>query len=249
MTVSLGYYGLDDPTSGFLTTIAGVASENTELETDCGVTPDDLNSFVDIFAGGVVTGNVCFVTTPADAGVLQFCATTGFSGPDVFLDASATPTAVEPMPVLRGPQEGAASTPNRLSPISVGTTTNVGDGWTLTVTSPAQDITDLVLTENQFNDPPPEGTRFVGVGVSFGYGRDGSGNAFETTVGAVGAGNVALAEEWGVVPGEVDVFADIFAGGTADGLLCFVTPIDDVGSLTLYSSELLDDDYLFFSTQ
>jgi len=41
--VALGYYGFDDPQSGFLTSIQGVGSENTELITDCGVTQSDLN--------------------------------------------------------------------------------------------------------------------------------------------------------------------------------------------------------------
>lgn len=249
VAVSLGYYGLDDPTSGFMTTIAGVASANTELDTDCGVIPNELNRYRDVFAGGVVAGNLCFVTTAADSGVLQLYGTTGFGGREVFLDASATPASVEPMPPLRGPQPGGAATDYRRSAIQVGVPSEVGEGWTFTVTAPAQDITDAVLAENRFNDPPPDGYRVIGVPVNFEYAGDSSANAFEITDKGVGDSIVVLDEGCGVVPAEVDRYADIFAGGSVVGTLCLVAPIDDAGTITLYTSALLDDDYSYFATQ
>ena len=60
---------------------------------------------------------------------------------------------------------------------------------------------------------------------------------------------VVLDEGCGVVPAEVDRYADIFAGGSVVGTLCLVAPIDDAGTITLYTSALLDDDYSYFATQ
>jgi len=211
--------------------------------------PNGLDTFGDVFSGGVLTGNVCFVTTPADAGLLQLYASSGFTGDEVFLDASAAPASTVPMPVLRGPQPDAASTEARQTPNPLATPVDVGEGWTLTVTVPAQDITDAVLAENQFNEPPPEGFRFIGVGVSFAYSGEASAAAFEVTLNAVSDSNVAVQPNCGVIPGEVDVFADIFSGGTADGTVCFVVPAEDVGTLTLYASTLFDGEYDFFATQ
>jgi len=68
-------------------------------------------------------------------------------------------------------------------------------------------------------------------------------------VNAAGNTNVAFAQNCGVTPGEVDTFADVFAGGSAAGVLCFVVPAEDVGTLVLYASALFDDEYSFFATQ
>jgi hypothetical protein len=246
--VALGNYGFDDPQSGFMTSIQAVASENTELDTDCGVTPNDLNLFNDIFSGGTIRGNLCFVTTPADTGTIQLYASTGFTGDSVFLDASATPTELAEMPPLVGVQPGTAAEEGRTNPTPIGTSADVGEGWSLALAGPATDITDAVLAENQFNEPPPEGSRFVGLPVRMAYSGDGTSNAFTVTISSVGNTNLQYSKECGVTPGELDTFADIFAGGVAEGQVCFVVPVEDLGTMTVYAGALFDD-VVFFATQ
>lgn len=246
--VALGFYGFEDPQSGFSLQLSAVGSSNTELDSSCGVTPNELNQYEDMFGGSVTRGNLCFVTTPADTGVVQLYATVGFTGPDVFLDASSTPTALADMPALPGIQPGTASADQRTSPTPVGTGADVGDGWSLTVTGPAADITDAVLAENQFNDPPPEGFRFVGVPVRLDYGGEGSSSPFTVTIKAVGNSNLQYSTQCGVTPGELDSFGDVFTGGGIEGQECFVVPAADLGSVVLYAGTLLED-YVFFATQ
>jgi hypothetical protein len=246
--VALGYYGLDDPGNAFIPSISGVAAASVELDEDCGVIPDDFRTSTELFSGGVTSGTICYVTTPADDGTVQLYATTGFDGPDVFLAAS-TPTTPAPMPTLRGPQPGAASTPDRLDPIEVGTPVDVGEGWTLTVTSPAIDITDAVAAENQFNDPPPDGFRFVAVDVEYGYdGAAAAASPFEVSTRMVGDGNAALTKGCGVIPEPVDTFADVFAGGAASGSICWVTPVEDVDTVVLFASTSFDGETFYFAT-
>jgi hypothetical protein len=225
ITVALGYFGVDDPKSAFDTTISAVGAGNVELSGDCGVVPQELDSFGEIFAGGVVVGNICFVTTPQDAAALQVYASGDFFGGDqVFLDASSTPANVVQMAALSGPQPGATSTPPRLGSVPIGTPADIGAGWQLTVSGPAIDITDQVLAENQFNSPPPDGFRFIGVSVTYSYAGDGSASAFAVTTKAVGDSNMSLSTDCGVTPGEIDLTADIFAGGSVSGIVCFVAP-------------------------
>ena len=225
VTVALGYFGLEDPKSAFDTTISAVGAGNVELTGDCGVVPQGLDSFGEIFAGGVVVGNICFVTTPQDAGALQVYASGDFFGGDqIFLDASTAPANPVPMAALSGPQPGAASTNSRRAPNPIGTPADIGDGWKLTVSGPAADITDQVLAENQFNVPPPDGFRFIGVNVTYSYGGDGSASAFAVTTKAVGDTNLSLSTDCGVTPGEIDLTADIFSGGSVSGVVCFVAP-------------------------
>jgi len=246
--VSLGYYGLEEPKFGFEPTIQAIGAGKVELEEDCGVIPDELERFGDYFAGGVLTGNLCFVTTPADAPELLLYANGDFfGGDDVFLTA-ASATAPTAMPVLAGPQPRATAFEARTSPIGLNTPTGVGSGWQLAVTGAARDITDAVLAENQFNEPPPAGFRFVGVDVAYTYNGEGSDIALTASTSAVSISNVSLAEECGVIPGEVDVFSDVFTGGTVAGTLCFVVPDGGIEGLVLYTTSF-DADTQFFGTR
>ncbi len=223
--VALGYFGLDDPTSAFQPNISAVGAANLELATECGVLPNQLDSFVDIFSGGVVVGNICFVTTPRDSTSLQLYATGDFFQSDeVFLQANGSTAGLVQMAGMTGPQLGAASTPARLSPTALSTAVDLGVGWTMAVTGAARDITDVVMTDNQFNQPPPEGFRFIGVDVTYSFSGSGSAAAYQVTTKAVGDGNLELGSDCGVFPGEVDTFSDVFAGGSVAGTICFVVP-------------------------
>ncbi len=223
--VALGYFGVDDPTSAFQPTISAVGASSLELESGCGVLPNELDSFVDVFSGGVVVGNICYVTTTPDATALQLYAVGDFFDSDeVFLQANGSADGLVPMAPLTGPQAGAASTPKRQAPTALSTAVDLGEGWTMSVTGVARDITDLVMSENQFNDPPPDGFRFVGVDVAYSYSGSGSAAAYQVTTKAVGDGNVELGSNCGVFPGEVDRYSDVFAGGSVAGTICFVVP-------------------------
>jgi hypothetical protein len=234
--VALGYFGTSDPASDTFLTVSGVAAANTELDSDCGVIPNPLPIFADYFAGGVAVGNVCFVTTPSDAGVLQLYASNGFGDNEVFLAAIPPMAPLAPMVGLVGPRDGAAATPKRLDATPIGTAANAGEGWTVTVTGPAFDITDATLAENQFNSPPPAGFRFVAVPVSYAYNGSGSSSGFTVSMRAVADSNISLDTDCGVTPSAIDVFADVFSGGALAGNLCFVVPAEAVGSLVLYGS-------------
>lgn len=246
--VALGFFGTADPASDTFLTVSGVAAASTELDTDCGVIPNPLPIFADYFAGGVAVGNVCFVTTPSDAGLLQLYASNGFGGTDVFLAAVPPLAPLAPMAALAGPRDGAAATPKRLDANPIGTATDVGEGWTVTVTGPAFDITDATLAENQFNDPPPAGFRFIAVPVSYAYNGSGSSSGFTVTMRAVAGSNISLDTDCGVTPSAIDTFADVFSGGALAGNLCFVVPADAGGSLVLYGSAGFSGEPVYLAT-
>jgi hypothetical protein len=236
ITVALGYFGLEDPKTAFETTISAVGGANVELAAECGVVPQELDSFGQLFSGAVIVGNVCFVTTPQDASTLQLYASGDlFGGDEVFIDASAAPTGAVTMVPLTGPQPGATSTPGRLAPTPVGVAAPIGEGWRLAVSGAARDITELVMADNEFNEPPPDGFRFIGVDVTYAYDGEGSASAFSVTANAVGDSNLALSTQCGVTPGEMDMTADIFSGGTVSGTLCFVAPATSP-TLVLYAT-------------
>lgn len=249
VTVALGYFGVEDPRSAFEITISAVGANNTELSSECGVIPQELDGYSDMFAGAVVSGNLCFVTTPGDVPALQVYGEAGyFDVVTIFLDASAASAGAVPMAGLSGPQTGAAATAKRLAPLAIGSAADVGEGWQVTVTGPATDITDAIVTENQFNEPPPDGFRFVGVPLSFAYSGTESTAPYVVALNAVAAGNRQLSTNCGVVPGELDQYSDVFAGGVVTGVLCWVVPADQIADLVLYGTATFDDGYAWFAT-
>jgi len=233
--VALGYFGLEDPTSTFQPNISAVGASNIQVESGCGQIPDQINMFVDVFSGGVVVGNICFVTTTQDSTSLQLYASADYFGDDVFLEASGSVADPSPIPSLVGPQDGAVSTPKRLAPTPLATAVDLGEGWTMTVTGAARDITDLVMAENQFNDPAPEGFRFIGVDVIYAYSGAEAAPAYQVSTKAVGDSNIELGANCGVIPGEVDIYSDVFAGGSVAGTICFVVPSASP-NIVLYAS-------------
>ncbi len=117
--------------------------------------------------------------------------------------------------------------------------------WNIEVLDPIRDITEAVAEENQFNDPPEEGSRFMGAPVRVTYASGPvPASLFELTFKAVGPSGVVLATfdpSCGVIPDELDTFAELFEGGAVEGNVCWSVPEGDIGDLTMIVEVFLDD--------
>lgn len=247
VSVALGYFGVDDPKSSFSPFIAAVGSTGDDLSSMCGSIPDDLLSFRDMFSGGVLQGNLCFVTTEADRDGLQLRAIGDWFTDDigVFLEP-AQPASATSLAALKGPQDGAAFTPSRLDPNPVGTAGDVGENWSVTVTQAARDMTDEMLADT-FNEPPPDGYLYLGVEMTYTFNGSGTDTAFTVSTHAVGDDNVSLGESCGFVPAPIDIFTDVASGGSVSGTVCFVAPTDTTG-IVVYSQGGYDKTPVTFAT-
>lgn len=235
--VALGYFGVDDPKVGFEPDLAVLGSSSVALDNFClTTTPDEVDLFDYVFTGGVLTGYRCYVAPVEEAGTfILFGKGDFFSDEGVYFALGTPETPVQPMAALVGPQPGADSTPARLNPTPIGIATAVGPDWMVTVTGAARDITSEVLAENEFNEPPPTGFRYVGVDLTFAYNGSGAGAPSQVSLGAVGSDNVQHSGYCGVVPGELDLYTDLFAGGSASGTVCLLVP-ETSDSLLLYAT-------------
>ncbi|MEM9566537.1 MAG: hypothetical protein AAGA93_28210, partial [Actinomycetota bacterium] len=114
-----------------------------------------------------------------------------------------------------------------------------GSRWT-TVIGPPRDITDDVMAANQFNDPPPDGVRFVGFDVSMTL-LDADAEPLSTGFSfswELLGGSTARVYDFstietesfgcGVVPDAFDDFDEVFTGGTLAGTVCIPLPIADL---------------------
>ena len=106
--------------------------------------------------------------------------------------------------------------------------------WAMSVVGPAVDQTDAVLAENQFNEPPPEGQRFMVAPMRITYvsGPELS-DLFDFSFKAIGSERVVRTTfdpSCGVLPNGLDVLGELGPGGTLEGTVCWVVPEDEIGT-------------------
>ena len=111
------------------------------------------------------------------------------------------------------------------------------DGFAIWITDSLEDATQLVLSENQFNDPPEEGQQFFIVRILV-KNTNAESKAFHRALYLVGDSNIAYSQfehNCGVIPDRFDYYREIFEGGELWGNVCFSVQSSEVGSFVMYS--------------
>lgn len=156
-------------------------------------------------------------------------------------DASGSTEPSDETPTSSAGAEGA----DRDSPVALGDTASVGD-YDLTVISVTPDATDVVMEENQFNEPRAEGKQFFLARIAVTYNGSESGvPAAELNFQAVGdleAGYATYTDTCGVIPDDAYLVTDLFEGGTAEFNVCWAIDSEDEDSLVMYVESFLDFD-------
>jgi len=140
----------------------------------------------------------------------------------------------------------------RDNPTPLGESAVIGD-YTVRVVDVVPDATDLVLAENQFNDPPAAGTQFFLVGLEVTYTGSETGQpGFDLTAQAVGDRAVAYSPfdaSCGVVPDDQFAASELFPGGTTQFNVCWAVETSDEASLLMFVEPLFafDVDPVFFA--
>lgn len=208
----------------------------------------------DVFSGGSRSMVTCFAARPeAFPATPIVSVSVGFSDRSVYFDASTPASAPTSVVSSTGPADNGSLTDERTSPTPLATPVDIGDGWTMTVSGADLDAEADVLAASDFNDPAPDGQVYVLVDATIEYegGDDGEpGSLFSVDVALIGDSNVAADDSCSVssLPDELDVFAEVFPGGSATGTLCFLADAADTDSLVAYATgEVFSDDYEFFA--
>jgi len=231
--------------------------DETTIDTEnfgCGLTPEQFDPFVEVFAGGTVAGTVCIPVPVEDVDDPGTQISMTLVGSDRIVYSSAGtegPSALDvPQPAVTpadgdGPADGSRSTP-----FPFDTPTDVefnsfgdtdGSVWSTTVGIP-RDIGAEVAAESQFNEPPPDGVTFLGFEVTMTLVSGdveplSPGFSFDWQVlggnTATAYGPVTLVFGCRLVPNEFDDFAEVLVGGTLTGTVCVPVPtadLDDAGT-------------------
>jgi hypothetical protein len=145
----------------------------------------------------------------------------------------APPSADEPTQEPPA-DEPAAGTPDgsREHPFPVGTPVG-NDDWEIVVGEPREAWAEI-LDENEFNEPPPEGTEFYIVPVTATYTGDESGLAWvDLTFEFVGTDSVTYSDYCGVIPNDLADVGELYDGGVAEGNVCIAVPAGADGLWTV----------------
>ena len=150
-----------------------------------------------------------------------------------------------------GGDEAALGT--RDNPLDVGTRIEMGE-WTLAVTEVDLDAEDVVLEENQFNDPPVDGRQFVLFTVEATYEGEESATAWIDFSWAIvgSAGNTFSTgsdDRCGVIPDGLRDTGETFPGGSVSGNVCFSVDADQIegGTIRIEESFSFDDTRAFYA--
>jgi hypothetical protein len=144
------------------------------------------------------------------------------------------------------PEEGdnaGAAAGTRENPLAPGVTFAVGD-WTVQLGTTNPNADDVVAAENEFNEPPAEGRRFVMVEATVSYTGDDSGTPWiDLSFQFYGSGGntfgVGLDDYCGVIPDGLEDHGEMFPDASATGNVCASVPADQVDGGAWIVEELL----------
>jgi hypothetical protein len=159
-------------------------------------------------------------------------------------------------PVAASAVQGSAIAPgdgrSRDTPITLGEPGLVGD-YALKVVEVTPDATDIVMLENQFNDPPSPGNVFFLARIEATYTGVATGTPWvDLDFNVVGSSNRGYSEsdfDCGVIPDEASNAPELFQGGVAQFNVCWSVPAAEASSLVMYVEEgfSFDDAMVWFS--
>lgn len=132
----------------------------------------------------------------------------------------------------------------RENPFAPGTPLVTTDGVEVSVASVNLDATGAVMAENQFNDPPPDGERYILVSLNVMNGSDEPINPWiKVDVSAIGSANRVHDDCYAVEPDALSDAPELYPGGSASGNVCLVVPSNEVddGSLLIMVAPMFGD--------
>ena len=123
----------------------------------------------------------------------------------------------------------------------IGTPVDLGDGWQIAVMSVISDATNVVLRENQFNDPPKTGNRFFLARVQAKYSGPNSatfnGGLRLRAVGPSSVGYSTFENSPGVIPDPLPD-SEVFSGGVIEGNIGWEIKSSDASTLVMYDNPI-----------
>jgi hypothetical protein len=156
-------------------------------------------------------------------------------------------------------EEGSAASTDegtRNNPLPLGTTITLGSPgapeWEITVGPATLNATDIVLAENQFNDPPEDGRQYALLNLTATYVGETSATPWsDISVSYVGADGVTYEsyDTFAVAPEPFSDINELFPGGSGSGNVVIAIPSDTAADGTWRIGAWFLGEDLFFAAE
>jgi hypothetical protein len=212
----------------------------TEWDHSCGDYPESGGySTNELFPGGTSEFNVCWAVDDVDVTSLAMTVSTyaGGSGEQVVWFSLGNAPLATPVAGtgLKTTTETLAS--SRTEPLPIGTASLVGT-YVIEVIAVEADATDLIVTNDSFNDPPATGNQFYMVTVSVtNEGEETVTPWWDLQFEAVGDQAIGYNEgtnSCGYIPNGAYDAPEIAPGESTEFNVCWQVPSDEADSLVMY---------------
>lgn len=212
------------------------------LET-CGADPATIAGQLKNSPAGITTHVIGFGTSPEELAILE--GITQNSGGELLDSNNAAQLMAALFEILEELDvvEETGSGESRNSPLGIGRIGKSGD-YEISVISVTPNANDIVMTENQFNEPPAADEQFFMARVAVTYVGNETGtpwldNEFQA-VGNSSVGYTTFNNYCGVIPDDPINIAELFPGGSVEFNVCWRIKSADADSLVMYVSPLFD---------
>jgi hypothetical protein len=160
----------------------------------------------------------------------------------LLVPSTANARQVTPTPIPASEVDEAGT---REVPYLPHTAVPLSDDWTIVVVDITPDAEQMIMAENQFNDPPEPGTQFFVARISATY-KGSTSDQFDASyrlrvVGPTSVSYSTFENSCGVIPDEI-TSAEVFAGGTIEGNVCWAVKDEDAEELVMYDNPFTFDD-------
>ena len=233
----------------------------TQSDPGCGVVPEDMMNLPEVFPGGMISGNACWSVPEFDIDSVVLFAEPAFSlGNDREFFALSERGRSRTGTIEAGPGRPASEAQiiaarnsvrsdtragGKENPIPLGQPARIGN-WRLRVVRVDTNATDLVLSENLFNEPPEPGYQFVMARIKATLVEPNDDpEAFwsDISLKVVGDSAVAFGQSnpgCGVVPDDLSGAPDVFVGGAISANACWSVPATDIDSIIMFAQPVFD---------
>lgn len=212
----------------------------TEWEYSCGDYPESGSyNTNELFPGGTTEFNLCWAVDEADVASIAMTVSTytGGSGEQVVWFSLGNAPIATPVAGtgLKTTIDSLAS--SRTEPLPIGTSSLVGT-YVVEVVAVEPDATDLIVTEDSFNEPPAPGYQFFMATVSItNQGEETVTPWWDLQFEVVGDQAIGYNENTnscGYIPNDAFDAPEIAPGESTEYNVCWQVPSDEASSLVMY---------------
>lgn len=221
---------------------------------ECPNPPDELRILTDVFGGGTLTGNVCFVAKTDEIENIALVIDDRQNPDSIARFVLPAEGMVFSAPAVAASEPVGDTLGTRGNPYPLGSVVRVG-AWDVTVTGFNPDLTQIITDEDRGVGPVTAGRQEAGIYVTMTNTGSEATSVFGTLMVRAVADSTAVSYGDGVYhcrlsETQLEQYSNVEPGASLSGHICWELLPEESGSMVLYLEPTLtvEDDRVYFAT-